>query len=746
MMSMRTLMLPLVWWLQAESTGSSSMQKDVKDVLDAVAGVMGDRSESLASGSTPSADPNRKKWTRCSAAEQQAPPRVISHGCYAESWPRAFKAAYDGQGTIWRAHSPVECACMCKMRYGELWTGFVAIEAQSAACNCLLQDSASAAGGWSRRGAMRSRCCMKYHPETRSLGYRENLGCPDIERTSQNDPGKVERAARGETWTYNWVQSVFEVVLCNGVCGTSAVAGGQCPSKFGTLDWAHYALCASGEGAHYHCNIDGGGKVSQVRIGARSADGSKDVAININATAAPYLPNLAKMWGRTEGLDCSFTAILHSTVVQSGKRALDFWAGEQEWRGEHLKNAAAFTALSPAEASSFVSNSLHWMCENAALMSEETFQCWWKLREGEKMMEDCTPPSGAAPEITREVQACAAKVKVATSRVAQAAIGRAFVQRITSHLATEIVANMKAFCPDIKALQVCVSGLLPKPSEKLPQDKHFVLPPGSAGASSRDAIAFIIPYRERPVELRKWIWWTLPLLLTPQADGVIQPFGIFIAEEMIGPLWNKARILNAATREVRALSPLYECLVYVDVDLVMQAPKSAFDAGFCLYGCNHDKPVHYSSRLLGYAKPHDAGPTSGVFCNPTTCSGPPSYRGGQSSGGVNALTFTQFEKINGWTNEIWGWGGEDGDFDKRIKAAFRDAPLELSTIPGNEQCVFVHLIDRDSDSKGEIGMAKAGAQKTKLSGYREVASRYKLLRTEWHALYTTFLIDPLPSK
>ena len=37
-------------------------------------------------------------------------------------------------------------------------------------------------------------------------------------------------------------------------------------------------------------------------------------------------------------------------------------------------------------------------------------------------------------------------------------------------------------------------------------------------------------------------------------------------------------------------------------------------------------------------------------------------------GGVVAFSKDQFEKVNGFSNQFWGWGGEDDDLAMRVRS------------------------------------------------------------------------------
>ena len=83
----------------------------------------------------------------------------------------------------------------------------------------------------------------------------------------------------------------------------------------------------------------------------------------------------------------------------------------------------------------------------------------------------------------------------------------------------------------------------------------------------------------------------------------------------------------------------WECYIFHDVDLLPEDDRN-------LYTCPY-QPRHMSVAIntFNYKLPY-----KDLF------------------GGVSAMTTNQFIEVNGFSNRFWGWGGEDDDLRRRIKA------------------------------------------------------------------------------
>ena len=136
-----------------------------------------------------------------------------------------------------------------------------------------------------------------------------------------------------------------------------------------------------------------------------------------------------------------------------------------------------------------------------------------------------------------------------------------------------------------------------------------------------EKLAIIVPYRNREEHLKEFI----PYMEKTLKDEKI-PFDIFIIEQADNKPFNRAKLLNVGFNE----SSSYDYFAFHDVDMLPVDSDYSYPDG----------PTHLSSEVeqFNWGLPYD-----GYF------------------GGVTLFDRESFVKINGYSNEYWGWGAEDDD-------------------------------------------------------------------------------------
>ena len=153
-------------------------------------------------------------------------------------------------------------------------------------------------------------------------------------------------------------------------------------------------------------------------------------------------------------------------------------------------------------------------------------------------------------------------------------------------------------------------------------------------------LPIIICYRDRQFQLRIFLTNMLPILLQQNIR-----FKIYLIEQSSEKLFNRAKLFNVgytyAKSDISKNFNFYaDCYTFHDVDLLL------IDKDYP-YKCNtkYNQPRHLSVKLqsdnfiLKYPK---------IF------------------GGAVQIPETIFEKVNGFSNRFYGWGGEDDEMYQRL--------------------------------------------------------------------------------
>ncbi|XP_048053253.1 beta-1,4-galactosyltransferase 1 [Megalobrama amblycephala] len=216
-------------------------------------------------------------------------------------------------------------------------------------------------------------------------------------------------------------------------------------------------------------------------------------------------------------------------------------------------------------------------------------------------------------------------------------------------------------------------------------------------------VALIIPFRNRDEHLKYWLHYLHPILQRQQLD-----YGIYVIEQDGVDTFNRAKLLNVGY--VEALKEYdYDCFIFSDVDIIPMDDRNT-------YKCS-SQPRHLSVSMdkFGFRLPYK-----------------------QYFGGVSAMSKEQFQKINGFPNNYWGWGGEDDDIFNRL--SFRGMKISRP----NGDIGNCRMIRHSRDKKNEPNPQRFNRithtrQTMNTDGINSL--EYKVINIEKNKLYTKITVD-----
>jgi len=139
-------------------------------------------------------------------------------------------------------------------------------------------------------------------------------------------------------------------------------------------------------------------------------------------------------------------------------------------------------------------------------------------------------------------------------------------------------------------------------------------------------LTVVIPVRNREEHLAVLV---PALRQTLSAQGL--DYRIVVAEQAQGKLFNKGKLMNFAARRAWEETDYFN---FHDVDIIPEHAE---------YGCPSE-PMRLATRLS------------------STWRGISKISGSKFGNLTSSITRDQFERVNGFCNDYWGWGKEDDDF------------------------------------------------------------------------------------
>jgi predicted glycosyltransferase involved in capsule biosynthesis len=144
-------------------------------------------------------------------------------------------------------------------------------------------------------------------------------------------------------------------------------------------------------------------------------------------------------------------------------------------------------------------------------------------------------------------------------------------------------------------------------------------------------LCIVVPYRDREAHLQEFLPWMEKTLTDQNID-----YKILIVEQTFSKPFNRAKLLNVGFAHTDGSFDYY---CFHDVDML---PVKS-DYTYC------PNPTHLATQAeqFNWELPYE-----GYF------------------GGVTIFDRESFIRINGYSNEYWGWGAEDDDVFHRCKSTY----------------------------------------------------------------------------
>lgn len=216
-------------------------------------------------------------------------------------------------------------------------------------------------------------------------------------------------------------------------------------------------------------------------------------------------------------------------------------------------------------------------------------------------------------------------------------------------------------------------------------------------------VAVIIPFRDRDEHLKYWLYYLHPILQRQQLD-----YGVYVINQHGEDTFNRAKLLNVGFMEALK-EDNYNCFVFSDVDLIPMDDRN-------IYKC-YSQPRHLAVSMdkFSFRLPYN-----------------------QFFGGISALSREQHEKINGFPNNYWGWGGEDDDIYNRI--IFRGMGISRPDGVIGKCRMIAHRRDKKNEPNPQrfdrIARTRQTMQNDGLNSLK-----YKVLQMKKYPLYTFIDVD-----